>query len=337
MVRVPQLAFYVVGSISIGLSAIVILMILRLGIISSYSRLVMYLQLTVLLQEISSYPHLYIVPLGLCDATAAFKQYFTLCNLVVNFVMSYYTYTIIFTGVASKFKLSPRSQLIMFTFPLIMLLPLFTNSYGAVQNKWCTFKSDTMGASWNGSLMVIQLLVNLAALGVQGFILIRLNKHGSGNMRTMIRVIRGSTFYCVVTVCCWAPKIATIPFSDESNVVNAISFARFFTFFSGAFYFVIFIIEREMMHSFEREVAGVDALLTSNIRTQSTSTSNFARSTEIDLSIVSSRSRPDSITRPSKPDSVSFSSDEIKEDKRGARVRDLNLNAAFGYEEGFEF
>jgi hypothetical protein len=321
-VHVASLTYFILGSLGSGLSLVVIVLLWRLGVISSYSRLVLYLQLSVLLQEISSYPFLFSKPIQLCIFAAAFKQYFTLFNLIVNYFLSYYTYTIIFTGSTSKFKLSTAVQMYIFLIPLIMLLPISTGSFGLVDNKWCSFKQDVAGTSWNGSLLAVQLAVNLFALSVNWCILWRLSRHRAENTWTIFRVIRGSTFYCIVTVACWAPKIGSLHFNSNSDTEDGLSFSRLFTFVCGALYFAIYLLERDVMHSFELDVSGVDNLLaTTEYGEHTTTSSGFARSTEIDLSAISrSEAHPAN-----------------NHGKRSSRARDASMNAAFSYAEDFEY
>jgi hypothetical protein len=249
--------FYGLGSVSIILSITVATCLYRIGIRSASTRLVFILQITQLMEEIWSFPDVYIEPLWLCRISTGVKEYFTMSNLLANFFMSYYSYTMIFTSsVDSKYQVSKASQAIVFLFPLIMFLPMITDGYGPYQEYWCSYLRTGKGDIWFASFLAIEFFIVSASLFCVGIIIVRLMNVGDGNYGAVIKVVRSSGLYSIVTICCWFPKVFTLNDRDfhSSSPDAAIFSARLFTYVVGLLYFVIFLMERKSLSTFETYV-----------------------------------------------------------------------------------
>ena len=249
------IAFCVIGSISIFLSSVVIIGILRIGLRSKWSQLIFFLQLTLLLAEVFSFPSIYTGSVTLCKADSALRQYFTISNLVANCFLSFATYPMIFSSLEDKNNFS------MLAYALIILVPIpflfgFA-AYGQSGSLFCSFNDTDDGTKWNLAFMVCGAVINLTAIGANAYIISKLLKDGKQNMNLIYRVMRGSTLYCLFTVGFWIPKLFTLQFGEVTNASVGLQTSPFFTFFTGFAYFLIFVVERENMVLFESQLSDV--------------------------------------------------------------------------------
>jgi hypothetical protein len=160
----------------------------------------------------------------------------------------------IFSESTRKNRLSIAVQALNLFVPLIALLPLSSDSYGLVETNWCSYTNAPAGVRWNIGLLLVSLCINGVAIIINCSVIARLLKNDPGNYRTVLKVVRGSTLYCFVTVGCWIPKMFTFN-SGEFDVEGVgIQTARFFTFLACFCYFVIYVLERETMIAFEAYV-----------------------------------------------------------------------------------
>ena len=260
---VPFAVFYSFGGLSIVLSIWVVWSLQQLGMNNGLSILVMCLQLTLLFQELFSFPFIYLEPTALCQATAALKQYFTLCNLMVNCYISYFTYSMIFTSNPNRFTISKLSRSFLLLMPIVMLIPIA--AYGSDDtDTWCTFKNDSIGKTWNIVRVVLSQLFNIPAVAINVYVVVKLARGGSQNYGILVRVVRGSSLYCFVTVGLWIPKLFTINFGSTNALSIALETGRFCTFFAGIAYFLIFVFELSTMLHFEKEVQVGDGGISSS-------------------------------------------------------------------------
>jgi hypothetical protein len=250
-----EMLYFLFGSMSITLSCIVVFLLLyQIGVKSALSRLVLYLQVSILLEQVSSYPSIYVYPAQFCNAMAALKQYFTMVNLCANALFALYTSIMIFSASHRRNQLSKPAQAVTFLFPLVAILPLTTGSYGQINNMWCTFEGSAKGSKWNIGLSMMCFIINMVAIAINVSVITRLMKTDPGNYKTVLKVVRGSSLYCFVTVGCWIPKIFTFDLGSVQTEDVGIQFSRSFTFVAGLCYFLIFLVERDSMVLFENYV-----------------------------------------------------------------------------------
>ena len=247
----PDLIPYcVIATISIALSIFVIVSLLRIGLKSCLSQLIFMLQLTLLLQEIFSYPQIYTRPAVLCQVSSALKQYFTISNLIVNFFLSYATYRILFLDSAS-YTINYAIHGAVILIPLPFLISYYAY---AKENEFCSFSKMQAGVDWGVAFVLCGFVINACAFAANTFIIAKLLKAGSQSFSLIYRVMRGSTLYCLITVGFWIPKIFVVDYGQFTNVNVGLEASRFFTFFSGIAYFFIFLVERENMIKFENQI-----------------------------------------------------------------------------------
>jgi hypothetical protein len=245
--------FFGLGSLSIVLSIIVAISIYQIGIRSASTRLVFFLQCTQILEEIWSLPDIYLHPVRLCQASTALKEYFTMANLLANFFMSYYSYTMIFNTSDGKYQVSRLTHIVLFTLPIITFLPLITDGYGAYETYWCSYLRTGRGDQWFSAFLAIEFAIVCGSIFCVAVIILRLVNVGDGNYGAVMKVGRSSGLYSLATICCWFPKVFTLNDHNfhSSSPDAAIFAARLFSYVVGLVYCAIFLFERTSLMTFE--------------------------------------------------------------------------------------
>lgn len=148
-------AFFVIASLSITMTAVACMLILREGDLRfNVPKLLLSIFATLLLQEIFTLPYVYSWDTSFCGLAAVIHTYTGVANsIATGSLMMYFhcshTCNERVPLVVSDF-IRDWSRLSIFVFPLITFLPFTTNSFGRDDGVWCRIQSDSpIGKVWN--------------------------------------------------------------------------------------------------------------------------------------------------------------------------------------------
>ena len=237
--------YYCFGAISIVCTLYVIGSIFVIGHETSPCRLVLYLHLTVLVENITTLPAVYTEDASLCAFLGFLRIYFGFANVIVLFmIVFHYRYIFIIDTLKLKEFVNKRREMIIFISPLISLLPFSTDGYGEYRSIWCSIKEDgDMDDMWS---YVVYFGWILAIVGISALLM----------LHTIIQVYMADTaiagslvmsmgFYAVVAMLSWLPRAL-----GRFGVIDPIN-ANIFLYFSSIAYCIIFQLEKESLRKFE--------------------------------------------------------------------------------------
>lgn len=249
----PYMALYVIGFISVCCSSFVVHSILRSSPLKiTMTRLVLYLHLTLIWEDVVSMPYAFAGNQGLCQSMAFFWTYTSLSRILIvaclvvlyrNFLFEESFPTL--TGIVHRW-----SEWIVFVLPALpAVTPFTTNSFGG-DGKWCAIiigpKSDLMALialySWAWILLVWTFYVLMQTL-------IRVYKVD----KEMTSKLVGSVgMYVVVALLSWIPR-------TEARLYRSIAHRDYTGFYvdtlvlycQGLVYCLVFLSSRTSLSKFE--------------------------------------------------------------------------------------
>lgn len=173
------------------------------------ARLLLYLHLSLLLEEICIIPFLYTGSEGLCRFVGFVQIYAGLSNIMAMALLVLYFVSYL-TAYSQRLLLfiTAYKEALIFAFPLITLLPLSTNAYGRTNEVFCGLPNDTKGANY-WAIFTLHLWLWLALIGCCWFLFktlykaVQLDKSLAGKIFTTVGI------YVMVTMAAWMER--TIP------------------------------------------------------------------------------------------------------------------------------
>lgn len=241
--------YYIFGILSILGNTYVSVTLARMGLLTSPTKLVLYLHLTLILENISTFPNIFNTDSRLCEFVALVRTYSGLANsFVVLCLVLLYRYWF----VEDKWKILPlvtkNREFIIFGLPLISLFPFITNSYGDSHSYFCTLKRDDVSDKvWGLVLYVFLLAVAISlscAIMSQTVINVLIT-----DSRYASKLFRSVGFYATFSIISWIPRALA-----QVGVLSYLS-TFYLTYISGILYVIVFFYERESFKAYEQNSA----------------------------------------------------------------------------------
>lgn len=255
--------FYVLVGVSSLSTILCLYSIWNHGLKTRSSKLIFLLQTTQLLQNASSLP--YYGYDKVCQATAFMRTYSGFSNVVLGYYMTMAVRDLLFKNekVASRqWHYITRWQMFtIFGLPLITLIPFITNSYGPVDNQWCSFKDDIVGDIW--VIAVFLLWIWIFILASVSTLIVSIYKIRDNVSNIISKVCLGSGLYALATVVCWIPRsILRLGLQYELDKRNKntdifIFMSVVLTYVCGLFYAIIYMREKEDLKKYETYYSSV--------------------------------------------------------------------------------
>lgn len=239
---------YIVCGISILGSLFVTVSILKFGHSRVSTKLVLYLHIGQIIQDIVSLPDLYYRNTALCKTAGFFYMYSGWSNIISVALMSMVYRKMFFmdqfgiSGVCSKF-----CRELVFIFPLLTLVPFITNSYGSLHDTWCGI-TDDHGRFPHYFILAIPLAIGFCSLFCFIFTLVRIYMKDFEMGR---KVLKSLGMYALVTLIFWIPRLC-LEMGKDTN--EAQDFAGcLLVYMTGAMYGIIFCREKTALKLFEQD------------------------------------------------------------------------------------
>lgn len=242
------ITLYIVCCISILSSIFVTISILKFGHARVSTKLVLYLHIGQIIQDIVALPELYYRDENLCKVTGFFHMYSGWSNILAVAIMSMVYRKMFFidyfgiSAVCSKY-----CRELVFFFPLLTLLPFITDSYGSLHDSWCGITKDN-GEFFYYFMPAIPILIGFCSLCCFIFTVIRIYTQDFEMGR---KVLKSLGLYALVTIIFWIPRIALEMRSNTDEVVSFMSYLL--VYLSGTFYCLIFCREKTALKLFEQD------------------------------------------------------------------------------------
>lgn len=247
--HVEFILYYVFGVLSIIGNLFVALSLMRIGLLSSPTKLVLYLHLTLVLENLTTFPNVYSNIGPFCEFIAVVRTYSGMANsfVVVSLVLLYR-----YWFVEDSWKIIPfmskYRELLIFGIPLLSLLPLSTNSYGSSHEYFCTLRKSTMDDKiWAGLLYVCVVAVTITlSFAIMVHTVVHVFMTDSRYAKSLFRSVG---FYAIFSILTWIPRSLA-----QVGVLSYLS-TFYLTYISGILYVLIFIYEKEYFQAYERNTA----------------------------------------------------------------------------------
>ncbi len=214
------------------------------------SQLLLALHLTLLIEEVVSYPYAYTGNANLCRTTGFFHFYSGLANIMVTGLLTlHFSNYLLFSNVTITHIIFTYKWWIIAGFPLITLLPFSTDAYGRTNDHWCTAKGDVKSAQiWAVAVFYgWAWIIILASFCLIVYVIYRARTLDNSSFKMIFSSIG---IYDFVTIVCWIPR--TVPrFLILFWHINANPSLQLWTampvYLSGLFYTVILYRDQLML------------------------------------------------------------------------------------------
>jgi hypothetical protein len=216
---------------------------------------------------IVSLPLIYTGNSAICNFVGFLKAYMELMMLIIGFLMVYTGYRLIFPLLSESvdYTMSIKQQLGVLLLPLVVVIPLFTNSYGDDHADWCYFRDDLSGITAYILYMWLSTFVIAVSVALLSYLLSKLTYD---DYETAKRVFFGIGSYAVTTILCWIPKYSVFIVllsepkdeydeHDHYHMNQCMYVSRIFISVASLLYLAIFLCEKDALKSFE-DFAGQD-------------------------------------------------------------------------------
>lgn len=233
-------------------SSFVIATICRKGIRSVSSKILVYFHVTLILDILTFFPHIYKNPEEICEFIAWLHYYAGLANAVVTFLMvMYYRHLLMQESwTLIPFKKPWRMEKLIVVTSLVTLLPFSTGAYGNEDHIWCDMELETVEDKlWTVFAYYFWVLIFLvAAVAIFTHSLYKVYR-----VDAQLAFNAGTTIglYCIMAV-------TTLPLRIILRIVLG-NYALLVISISAWVYFLIFLREKKALALFEAFSQGTNA------------------------------------------------------------------------------
>jgi hypothetical protein len=242
--------FMVIASLAMLFTTFVILNILRYGARTVSSRLILFINISILVDAIASLPDVYVDNKHLCVFMAFMKSYSELINIGVAFLMIVLAYNITFPKSRnSRFVLTNWMMLGLFSFPLFLIIPVATDCLGPYQHHWCSFVHTSQGNHW----FLGVLSIDFTFIGLTLLVFLWFACQISRSMYASYKsLFKGAALYSLITIISWIPKVFTVSslFPSEFSASEYMFISRITTYLTGIAYGIVFLKEKKSLRIF---------------------------------------------------------------------------------------
>lgn len=241
--------YYIFGIISIIGNLYVSISLIRIGLLSSPTKLVLYLHLTLVLENCTTFPNVFSAVGPVCEMIAVIRTYSGIANsFVVIFLVLLYRYWFVEDTWKVVPFLSKYREWIIFIVPLISLLPLTTNSYGGSHSYFCTLQKNSL----QDKVWGVILYVSVIALSISYSCVIMTHTVAHvflTDPRYAKSLFRSIGFYVLFSILTWIPRALA-----QIGILSYMA-TFYLTYISGILYVMIFFYEREYFKAYENNTA----------------------------------------------------------------------------------
>ena len=247
------IAYYCVTGLSIVGSGFVATSIIKFGSNTLSTKLVLYLHISQILQDIFVLPKVFDGNVDLCKIAGWLHIYSGMVNIIVVAMMAItYRHLFFFDYYKIQKFMSKYVTYIAFGFPLVSVLPFITNSYGKVKNSMCSFHKESsmfwficflIWSTMTGIMCIILMLTTLCGV-------FRSDKtYGMQLLKTL-------GIYSIATMILWIPKFVfnVLNYHNYDNL----QYSDFLTSVAGIIYCFIFLFEKQSLKIFELSSPATD-------------------------------------------------------------------------------
>lgn len=238
-------AVSVVGSIYIAAS------IYRFGASTINTKLVLYLLISQIVQDVTSFPYTYTESSIVCAIAGFLRIYSGFVNIFVVTIMVVAYRQMFFEDFTRTAKFCEDNVLIIILAPpLISIIPYFVNShaYGDVNNGLCSYISNSTSTGKIFLYILFSQLFFMAALNVSILTSTIVGVYRS-DPSLASKLIKSVGLYSIVTTAFWVPRCLLAVFlTDDENVI----YGNLLVFLNGIGYFLIFLREKKALKLLEQ-------------------------------------------------------------------------------------
>lgn len=237
--------FFVLVAVSMSMSLFTCATILKFGSKTISTKLVLYLHVTLLLEELSTIPYLYNGNHGLCEFMGFLHLYSGMTNsVVVLFMTLIYRYIFIEDTYKVSQFITARLEFLIFIPSLVSALPFTTSSYGEVESAWCDIENSTDSSAIWATLLFFGWICTLIVISGIVFCVTVWRVHKT-DPEMAKRLLRTIGLYGMVSVVAWLPRVVS-----REHVMRK-EYGNIIVFISGVLYFFIFLQQKSALKLFE--------------------------------------------------------------------------------------
>lgn len=240
------IALFVIASINILCSIFVIVTLIQYGSSSISSRLILYLHLTLLFEDISTFPYVYNGNEIICEIMGFIRVYSGLSNvLLVGMMVQIYRNLFVDDKHDWTAFINSYVEYIAFVFPLITVLPFSMHMYYGEAGTWCAEPLYTWVQIlwfWMVSLLwtYAVILYSIVALSRTLYTVYRADPEMAS------KLVKTIGLYAVVSLTVWFFLVGSAFRTFEHAYSNLI------VYLCGILYFAIFLSEKKSLKLLER-------------------------------------------------------------------------------------
>lgn len=237
--------FFIIAAISMAMIVFASISIIKFGSRTVSTKLVLYLFVTLLIEEFSSIPYAFEYNSGFCQFVGFLHMYSSMSNVVVVFLMMLiYRYMFIEDTLGISKVIASKLELIVFGPSLLALFPLSTHCYGVVDTVWCDLQSDDKFSRLWATLMFFCWI--LVFIVLSGFVfLATVWKVHKSDPEMAHKLVCSIGQYGITSVITWIPRIVA-----RKHIIDK-EYANLIVFLSGICLFIIFLRQKKALKLFE--------------------------------------------------------------------------------------
>ena len=249
---VALLAIYcIIAVLSIVGSVYIAASIYKFGASTINTKLVLYLLISQIIQDVTSMPYLYSRSYISCAIAGFIRIYIGFVNIFIVSIMVIAYRQMFFEDFKKTAKFCENNVLaIILVPPLISVVPYFVNShaYGDVNNGLCSYISNS---SSTGKLFLYILFSQLFFMAAFNLSILTSTIVGvyRADPSLASKLIKSVGLYAIITTVFWVPRCLLAVFlRDDENVI----YGNILVFLNGIGYFLIFLREKKALKLLEQ-------------------------------------------------------------------------------------
>ena len=249
------IVYYAVAAVSGLCSIFVVATLFTFGSLkTTATQLLLYLHLTLLLEEFTTIPYAFNGNRGICTFIAWLHFYSGYSNAIsTGLLVISYRYCFMEDTWNIMKVIHSRSVQFILLVPLVTLLPFITNSYSNDANVWCLMETNNRATNiWAFSVFYIWawliLIVSTAVLGYTMYQVYTIDKEVGK------KLFSTTGLYAAISIFTWIPRTAArfANFNNEAMDNEGFVWAYFPMYFAGMMFTLVFMREKKALLLFER-------------------------------------------------------------------------------------
>ena len=259
------IANYVLACVgSLGTIMVLICLLRFSSFKTCYTNFLLFLNISLLMQQILTLPHIYKGNDQLCRAVQAFYFYFALMNICTVGITVFVSFSALLNGqLEIRLRVIRFGRLLLLLFPMITFLPFTTNEYQVPEHPWCVepFDTDELFSLFIFYVWVWMIDVGcIVSLIYMVYVLVK-----QDDVTILKKFFSTIGLFTIVSVICWFARTfqrvhMNTGFKDSSD--GAI-FASFLTIYLSAIIYtlIFFVSEKKSVELFELQFASRSSIV----------------------------------------------------------------------------